>query len=1226
MLFTDTADMLAKMARETLVQARLPSFQIPAAIEVLTLGTYSRLPTCVRERIVPPDPITPAEKKATLLRLNQIIQQRLVTCTLPAKMRNLRIENGRVTFHVINEFELSLTLMGDASHIPWRVLGLEILVCDRDSSVRDLVLPQQVHYIKELIQSRLLDNTRPLVDAYNVLHSFCLSLQMEVLKAQCFRLCGRLKDFLTIEDYQVGKRLVVSYWKETNSSGRVIGQGMKLCIEIDPSSESGLQITHSPELGGDITRVINETLNSEHLSFERLFIHTTHERSKSLLVKLQKDLSEIINVESSTVTGCPPILDICVLEPCSTPEKLLISVDALTGLFMAHIPQFEDCPLMSKFQGTVREPTRIISWLKELRVWIVKQRCRKTVESLAVQVHESLPLATNSDPGVTCDESTLFFHFSRHRDYYLMVQLRTQDLPPNVTFVYSLLSIEHVTFDGRNLQEPNTSIFEAGLQKSFIRVISVAELDMNSLSGKESSIKSADSGKKRKNEDDTQSGIKRVKHPASFFISELAFLISFCEEKLSYGTLSNELQRRGISHQVRVGSEPSYSHMIELVQFPPKKLYPSSRLQKDLLNCTIRLQGKGNKIWTVSLSFFNCPVTTLSPKENATRKTVNLMYDFATGSRAHVIQMVDELLEDWSAIERLYNVVCDFGRVAENMKSLIDIRSFTYKKLFLSYGPGKSFSVAIHWKSLEKRFQLNFGVTGTEATNSNPHVLVAAQITHEFNQHRSIATLVETLSTTFEPLLSILKLSSIAAPGLSPSKPGLPIQTFTVIPQTSTHVKLVYRAVYCLDITIQPDGLISIRDGAYTVFDKIKTDDLIAITGLKSFLNKYVDKNAAQLRRPSQAEDENPPSPSHSESVDQYLYSAGQVKSASPSSQDASRSVPHTLPSSLGSNPNTPSSPHTSLLSHVGYGASPGFPVASPHSIPSHTNMPAPSPSLPQGSLPDHSPAMFSVNSPAASAPMHAPSPGSFMPTASPGPSTHMQSPATNYMPSHDHPVNSPFHTASNVNIHSPAAAGWAAAGSPSIPRPSPRPMTSAQSPGSSSQPPPGQSPQTPNSMHSSAMTPASSSATRPTNPIVSRSWAAAMTPTVMTAAGFQTMCTPAPLEATSPGVFPHYNSLSQTLSPLDRFLGCVYLRGHASFTLRKAANENDITIIPSNEPGTSIQFKTSTHDLQFKISIDPLSMQSLHMNIFPASDQNKHQWTQDDLQALERFFEVKVR
>ena len=48
MLFVDTADMLAKMSRVTLVRARLPSFSIPCAIDVLTTGTYPRLPICIK--------------------------------------------------------------------------------------------------------------------------------------------------------------------------------------------------------------------------------------------------------------------------------------------------------------------------------------------------------------------------------------------------------------------------------------------------------------------------------------------------------------------------------------------------------------------------------------------------------------------------------------------------------------------------------------------------------------------------------------------------------------------------------------------------------------------------------------------------------------------------------------------------------------------------------------------------------------------------------------------------------------------------------------------------------------------------------------------------------------------------------------------------------------------------------------------------------------------------
>ncbi len=41
-LFLDTADNMARMARETLVRATLPNFHLPAAVEILTTGSYNR--------------------------------------------------------------------------------------------------------------------------------------------------------------------------------------------------------------------------------------------------------------------------------------------------------------------------------------------------------------------------------------------------------------------------------------------------------------------------------------------------------------------------------------------------------------------------------------------------------------------------------------------------------------------------------------------------------------------------------------------------------------------------------------------------------------------------------------------------------------------------------------------------------------------------------------------------------------------------------------------------------------------------------------------------------------------------------------------------------------------------------------------------------------------------------------------------------------------------------
>ena len=55
------------------------------------LGGYTRLPRCIKERIIPPPPISALEKRLTLLKLNQVIEYRLVNSAVPLQMRNLKV-------------------------------------------------------------------------------------------------------------------------------------------------------------------------------------------------------------------------------------------------------------------------------------------------------------------------------------------------------------------------------------------------------------------------------------------------------------------------------------------------------------------------------------------------------------------------------------------------------------------------------------------------------------------------------------------------------------------------------------------------------------------------------------------------------------------------------------------------------------------------------------------------------------------------------------------------------------------------------------------------------------------------------------------------------------------------------------------------------------------------------------------------------------------------------
>lgn len=297
MLFVETADMLARMARETLVHARLPNFHIPAAVEVLTTGSYNRLPLCIREKIVPPDPITPSEKKLTLLRLNQVIQHRLVTGNLIPQMRRFKIEMGRVTFRCDNEFEVSLTVMGDGPNIPWRLLDIEILVEDKETGEgKSLVHTLQVNYIHQLIQSRIVDCPNALTEVYNCLHYFCQSLQLEVLNTQALRLRReRLYEHINVDDYVPGAKLTVSYWRELTNKDPKSELGYRLTIQTDPNEiAKPLAVCHLPSIGSKEAEVAHRAVRSDQLSMERLLVHTVYLRSLSRLNDLKGELQSFL--------------------------------------------------------------------------------------------------------------------------------------------------------------------------------------------------------------------------------------------------------------------------------------------------------------------------------------------------------------------------------------------------------------------------------------------------------------------------------------------------------------------------------------------------------------------------------------------------------------------------------------------------------------------------------------------------------------------------------------------------------------------------------------------------------------------------------------------------------------------------------------------------------------------------------------------------------------------
>lgn len=214
--------------------------------------------------------------------------------------------------------------------------------------------------------------------------------------------------------------------------------------------------------------------------------------------------------------------------------------------------------------------------------------------------------------------------------------------------------------------------------------------------------------------------------------------------------------------------------------------------------------------------------------------------------------------------------------------------------------------------------------------------MMREQLQSHLNRHYSLSQIVHILHETYQPLSSIAKLPIIPQLGIPVGqfnelkisefftstiyhiqRPQVPVMSFCIIPQSPTLLRIGYQAMYCLEIRLRGGGLVSIRDGAYSRFDRSNVvDEFYPTQGLKGFLSKYVDESAVYRRR-SQSEDDNPPSPIAMEETQggpasvggSSPFLGGSLRAPQSPRDGGLRFAPPITPPT-SSNPHTPASPH----------------------------------------------------------------------------------------------------------------------------------------------------------------------------------------------------------------------------------------------------------------------------------------------------------------------------
>ncbi|KAG6920079.1 hypothetical protein DXG01_010147 [Tephrocybe rancida] len=231
-----------KYARESLDPARLRNHDLLTSLDVLTTGSYLRLPTCITKSIIPVTPLTDSQIAQTLGDMEDIIRYRLrISELVPVEMSQHRIADGRVYFTVPKLFEISLCLRGAQQDDGWFFVHVEFLIniggdltglqdfprvptgimkrhiTDEADARLAFYLPVPEEAQESSIPPRpmlppgVIDT--PLVRVYNFLQMMSLSYQLEILwyQAQRMRTLG-WADYLSVEMSQNRKDMIVSYW------------------------------------------------------------------------------------------------------------------------------------------------------------------------------------------------------------------------------------------------------------------------------------------------------------------------------------------------------------------------------------------------------------------------------------------------------------------------------------------------------------------------------------------------------------------------------------------------------------------------------------------------------------------------------------------------------------------------------------------------------------------------------------------------------------------------------------------------------------------------------------------------------------------------------------------------------------------------------------------------------------------------------------------------------
>ncbi|KAJ2583252.1 mediator complex subunit, partial [Coemansia sp. RSA 1836] len=206
-----------------LAGVRVRNYDVGTAVDVLTTGSYRRLPRAIARSVGRPR-LGRRQVAQALRAIDDIIRARMLGGeAVPLAMRQYAVGGGRIVFRVRGEFEATLTLLQRGAAIPWHVVGVRMLAGgDVPYSSQKILVDSITQHAQQILVDAAAGGgggAPQLAQLYDFLHRQALAALLDAVARQAAALRrARWEGALAAETSSDRAAVVLRYWASSSSS------------------------------------------------------------------------------------------------------------------------------------------------------------------------------------------------------------------------------------------------------------------------------------------------------------------------------------------------------------------------------------------------------------------------------------------------------------------------------------------------------------------------------------------------------------------------------------------------------------------------------------------------------------------------------------------------------------------------------------------------------------------------------------------------------------------------------------------------------------------------------------------------------------------------------------------------------------------------------------------------------------------------------------------------